>query len=66
MEERACKDCCHFRQHYIKKDSGNGESRFIPINDGHCVNPRLKIRNRETPACKFYNKLREKEKKKEE
>ena len=41
-----CKDCIHYRQHYIKF----GRS-YRPIAYGHCVYPRLKKREQNTPAC---------------
>ncbi len=53
--ERVCKECVHFRQHYIK--SGY---RYSPIRYGHCVYPRLKKRESDASACICY-KAREKE-----
>ena len=36
---RICKYCKHFRFHYIKRGFV-----YLPIEDGHCVYPRLKRR----------------------
>ena len=44
-----CKNCKHFRQHYIKR--GN---RYDEIHYGHCVYPRLKKRNTDEKACEHY------------
>ena len=56
MQEPTCKDCRHFRQHYIKFREG----RYEPITCGHCVYPRLKHRTTDTPAC-FHFKEKEAE-----
>ncbi len=47
--ENVCKECKHFRQHYVKFRRGYRE-----INDGHCVYPRLKRRETDTPACQHF------------
>ena len=44
-----CQTCKHFRLHYIKR----GKS-YYSINYGHCIYPRLKRREVETTACKYY------------
>ena len=50
MEQlKTCQTCKHFRLHYIKA----GKS-YHPINYGHCVYPRRKKREAETPACSHY------------
>ncbi|MCI5913959.1 MAG: hypothetical protein MRZ67_02055 [Christensenella sp.] len=49
MEEGTCKTCRHFRQHYVKI----GKS-YHACTYGHCVYPRCKVRDRETPACKWF------------
>lgn len=46
---KSCKDCKRFRQHYIKF-----RKRYIEIPHGHCVHPRLKDRECDTPACNRY------------
>ena len=48
-EDKICKDCKHFRQHYIKF----GRS-YQEISYGHCVYPRLQKRESDTPACEHY------------
>lgn len=52
MQEPTCKDCRHFRQHYVKLREG----RFDPIPCGHCVFPRLKHRTTDTTACFHFQK----------
>jgi len=49
MEDIRCKNCVHFRQHYIKFGRGYREILY-----GHCVYPRLKKRYSADPACKYY------------
>jgi len=48
-EDKCCKNCKHFRQHYIK--SGK---RYNKIHYGHCVYPRLKKRETDQKACEHY------------
>ena len=56
MGNKICKDCKHFRQHYVKFGR-----RYDAIGYGHCVYPRLKKRETDETACERY-----KERKKEE
>ncbi len=53
MFSLTCLTCKHFRQHYIRR----GRS-YMPISDGHCVFPRLKLRKQDTPACPHHKKKR--------
>ena len=46
MEDKTCKDCEYFRQHYIYT-----AKKFLTANCGHCVNPALKNRRPQTKAC---------------
>ncbi len=48
-KNKVCKDCKHFRQHYIKF----GRS-YRDIAYGHCVFPRLKKRETNEKACGQY------------
>lgn len=45
-----CKDCKHFRQHYIRY----GRGCYRECNWGHCVFPRRKLRRPGTPACSHF------------
>lgn len=51
MEEPQCKDCKHFRQHYVHFL----ELRYTPVPCGHCVYPRLKHRKPNTFACVYFS-----------
>ncbi len=52
MEEpKTCETCRHFVRHFIKQ----GRSYYVPIQQGHCVEPRLKDRTVKTPACGRYS-----------
>lgn len=44
-----CKNCANFRQHYICC----GEDKYAPCNAGHCVYPRLKVRE-EYDFCAYF------------
>ena len=55
MEQKTCTDCKHFRMHYIKIQN----QYYVPIHYGHCVYPRLKKRESETPACEHFEPLEE-------
>ena len=48
-EARTCQFCKYFVQHYIRR-----AERYYPINDGHCVHPRNKLRTMGTPACRNF------------
>ncbi len=47
--EKACETCVHFRQHYIKRGGS-----YVSLRYGHCVHPRVKHREAETPACQHF------------
>ena len=49
MKEKACKNCIHYRAHYIKR-----KSEYHKRSEGHCVHPRLKFRDAETAACQHF------------
>ncbi len=48
-ENNICKNCRHFRQHYIKHGLSYRELWY-----GHCVYPRLKKRETAAKACEHY------------
>ena len=54
METTTCETCKHFRFHYVRFGY-----RYSRIRDGHCVYPRSKRRESETPACKHYKQREE-------
>ena len=56
-QEKTCGTCKHFCRHYTRR----GRNQFIPIGVGHCINPRLRDKQCDTPACQRYAKGREKE-----
>ena len=56
VENKICKNCKHFRQHYIKF----GKS-YRSIEHGHCVFPRLKKRETNEKACEHYNEQQKEE-----
>lgn len=49
MEEKTCKTCAHFVQHYRKAKRG-----YWPVAWGHCTTPRIKPRYDDHPACQHY------------
>lgn len=44
-----CKDCKHFRQHYVKINR-----KYTELFYGHCVYPRLKKRETTSKACQYF------------
>lgn len=48
--ERLCKNCKHFRLHYIRYSRGN----YFALSYGHCVKPRLKKRDANTKAYEYW------------
>ncbi len=49
MENKTCENCKYFRQHYSKLGK-----RYIETVYGHCVYPRLKRRETDSPACEHH------------
>lgn len=50
MDDLKCKNCTHFRQHYVYWY----RSTYRKIPCGHCVHPHLKHRTPDTLACVYY------------
>jgi len=49
METQICKNCTHFRQHYIIDDQ-----TYTAIHCGHCTCKRAKSRKPTTKACEAF------------
>ena len=50
MEEKYCKDCAHFHQHY-----GLDEKKLFRVFCGHCTaNSRVRKRQPDAPACDLF------------
>ena len=49
MNNFVCKNCIHYRQHYIMD-----EQSCTAVDCGHCVYPRTKHRQPKHPACDHY------------
>ena len=45
-QTHCCANCAYFYQHYAKSQiwATHAIDRFIPVNGGHCVFPRIKYR----------------------
>ena len=50
MSHETCKDCEHFVRHYIKRSDS-----YFPIIHGHCMEPLIKSRKADTPACANFS-----------
>ncbi|MCI9402346.1 MAG: hypothetical protein HFF04_01565 [Oscillospiraceae bacterium] len=50
-EQKTCETCRHFKRHYIHWSG----KQYRPLHCGHCVHPRLKDREANTPACRHYS-----------
>ena len=49
MNNSTCKNCAHYRQHYIID-----EQSCTTVDCGHCIYPRIKHRQPRHPACGHY------------
>ena len=49
MKPYTCRDCLHYRQHYILWGHC-----FAPVWCGHCTHPRIKHRPPDKPACPHF------------
>lgn len=49
MEQPVCKDCTHFRQHFILD-----EQSCSAVSCGHCAYPRLKYRRPDEKVCPHF------------
>lgn len=52
--ENCCKACTHFYMHYVQH-----KDKYIPIDFGHCVFPRIKSRDADTKACAHFDPIDE-------
>ncbi len=48
--KKTCQDCAHFYRHYVRI----GKDCYSEIDHGHCVYPRIKNRDTDTPACEHF------------
>lgn len=46
-----CANCQHFHLHYIRQGK-----RYVPLHEGHCVEPRLKPREA-WDLCEFFTPI---------
>ncbi len=53
-QEKTCETCKHFCRHYTRRVGG----KFGPLDVGHCINPHLRDKRSDTPACHRYAKGR--------
>jgi len=51
-EEKVCKGCRYFKQHYVRAP----RSGYMSTDCGHCSNPRLREKKPDTPACTRFSK----------
>ena len=49
MDNRQCKNCSHFLQHYTL-----GTNRLLEVYCGHCTYPRAKRKRPDSKACENY------------
>ena len=46
MDDRTCKSCAHYHQHYVLN-----QKRIFPIYCGHCAFSKVRNRRPYSPAC---------------
>lgn len=51
---RTCETCAYFLRHYVKC-----KKRYHATGFGHCIEPRIKVRKLDTPACARYKQREE-------
>ena len=49
MDSMCCKDCTHFRQHYVLS-----AGVYVPLNYGHCVARRRKKLQADSECCERF------------
>jgi len=49
MDSMCCKDCTHFRQHYVLS-----AGVYVPLNYGHCVARRRKKLQADSECCEHF------------
>ncbi len=54
VERKTCETCAYFIRHYGKR-----KDKYYPLACGHCITPRVKRRDPDTPACGYYRESRE-------
>ena len=50
----SCKDCTHFRQHYVLS-----AGVYVPLNYGHCVARRRKKLQADSECCEHFMRAEE-------
>lgn len=51
---KCCKNCVHFIMHYVRF-----RDKYMSIDFGHCVFPRVKSRDAMAKACVHYEPLQD-------
>ncbi len=49
MDKPTCGTCIDYRAHFVRYGR-----RYLELNQGHCIYPRLKDRKWDDPACQHY------------
>ena len=52
VSDKTCGTCDHYRQHYAK--IGAKGNVYNPLNSGHCIYPRPRLRWEKSAACARY------------
>lgn len=50
-DEPMCANCAHYKRHFVEDERGG----YIPIAEGHCMTPNIKIR-KPYDICGYYEK----------
>ena len=61
-EQKTCETYRYFYRHYVRRSG----TKFMPLNRGHCSEPRARDKTIDTPACHRYSVRRTKKAKSEE
>lgn len=52
VNSRSCAQCRHFHRYYVRV----GNNRYIPLEQGHCGEPRCREKQADTPACGRFSR----------
>ena len=52
---KACAQCRHFHRYYVRV----GNNRYLPLERGHCGEPRCRDKQADTPACGRFSGKKE-------
>ena len=56
-QDKTCGVCRHFCRHYVRLS----KNKYMPLDEGHCTEPRCRDKKVDTPACWRHSQRKEAE-----